>query len=116
MCIRDRRYSDLAWIEATGCRGLRTAALAGELGEFDLIFNTVPSLVLDGSRLRETKADCVILELASAPGGVDFDAARALGRRAIRAPGLPGKVAPRSAAAAIRDSVYHILEERGEPI
>ena len=36
--------------------------------------------------------------------------------RAIRAPGLPGKVAPRSAAAAIRDSVYHILEERGEPI
>ena len=76
----------------------------------------MPSLVLDASRLRETKADCVILELASAPGGVDFDAARALGRRAIRAPGLPGKVAPRSAAAAIRDSVYHILEERGEPI
>ena len=114
--VSARRYSDLAWIEATGCRGLRTAALAGELGEFDLIFNTVPSLVLDGSRLRETKADCVILELASAPGGVDFDAARALGRRAIRAPGLPGKVAPRSAAAAIRDSVYHILEERGEPI
>ena len=83
--VSARRYSDLAWIEATGCRGLRTAALAGELGEFDLIFNTVPSLVLDGSRLRETKADCVILELASAPGGVDFDAARALGRRAIRA-------------------------------
>ena len=114
--VSARRYSDLAWIEAAGCRGLRTAALAGELGEFDLIFNTVPSLVLDAARLRETKADCVILELASAPGGVDFDAARALGRRAIRAPGLPGKVAPRSAAAAIRDSVYHILEERGEPI
>ena len=111
-----RRYSDLAWIEATGCRGLRTNALAGALGDFDLIFNTVPALVLDASRLRETKEDCVILELASAPGGVDYDAARALGRRVVRAPGLPGRVAPRSAAAAIRDSVYHILEERGEPI
>ena len=27
------------------------------------------------------------------------------------APGLPGKTAPESAAAAIRDTIYHILEE-----
>lgn len=114
--VSARRYSDLAWIEARGCQALRTGALAGELGEFDVIFNTAPALVLDGSRLRETKEDCVILDLASAPGGVDFEAAAALGRRAVHAPGLPGRTAPRSAAAAIRDSMYHILEERGEPI
>lgn len=114
--VSARRYSDLAWIEANGCRALRTDALAGELGEFDVIFNTVPALVLNDSRLRETKEDCVILDLASAPGGVDLSAAGCLGRRALCAPGLPGKTAPRSAAMAIRNSMYHILEERGDPI
>ena len=81
-----------------------------------MIFNTVPALILDAGRLERTKAECVILDLAALPGGVDLDAARRLGRRVIRAGGLPGIVAPRAAAAAIRDGVYHILEERGEPI
>ena len=114
--VSARRYGDLAWIDAWGYQGLRTGALTGELERFDLIFNTAPALILDAARLEEVREDCVILDLASAPGGVDFDAARRLGRQVIAAPGLPGKVAPRSAAAAIRESIYHILEERGEPI
>ena len=112
--VSARKYGDLAWIEAWGCRGVQTGALTGQLDRFDLIFNTAPALILDGTRLRETREDCVIIDLASAPGGVDLEAAKRLSRRAIPAPGLPGKVAPRTAAAAIRDSVYHILEERGE--
>ena len=114
--VSARKYGDLAWIEAWGCHSLRTGALTGQLDRFDLIFNTAPALILDGARLREVREDCVILELASAPGGVDLAEAGRLGRQVIQAPGLPGKVAPRSAAAAIRDSVYHILEERGGPI
>ena len=112
--VSARKYGDLAWIEAWGYRGVQTGALTGQLDRFDLIFNTAPALILDGTRLRETREDCVIIDLASAPGGVDLEAAKRLSRRAIPAPGLPGKVAPRTAAAAIRDSVYHILEERGE--
>lgn len=114
--VSARRYGDLAWIDAWGYQSLRTGALTGELERFDLIFNTAPALILDAARLEEVREDCVILDLASAPGGVDFDAARRLGRQVIAAPGLPGKAAPRSAAAAIRESIYHILEERGEPI
>lgn len=112
--VSARKYGDLAWIEAWGCRSLRTGALAGRLDRFDLIFNTAPALVLDGDRLEETREDCVVIDLASLPGGVDLDEARRLGRQVIQAPGLPGKVAPRSAAAAIRDSIVHIMEERGE--
>lgn len=112
--VSARKYGDLAWIEAWGCRGVQTGALTGQLDRFDLIFNTAPALILDGTRLRETREDCVIIDLASAPGGVDLEATKRLSRQAIPAPGLPGKVAPRTAAAAIRDSVYHILEERGE--
>jgi len=114
--VSARRYADLAWIDARGFHSLRTGSLSGELGRFDLIFNTVPALVLDTGRLQETAETCVVIDLASAPGGVDLEAAKRLGRKAVSAPGLPGKVAPRSAAAAIRDSIYHILEERGEPI
>ena len=112
--VSARKYGDLAWIEAWGCRGVQTGALTGQLERFDLIFNTAPALILDGTRLRETRKNCVIIDLASAPGGVDLEAAKRLSRQVIPAQGLPGKVAPRTAAAAIRDSVYHILEERGE--
>lgn len=114
--VSARKYGDLAWIRAWGCQSVRTEALTGRLDRFHLIFNTAPALVLDGPRLRETREDCIIIDLASAPGGVDLEEARRLGRQALPAPGLPGKAAPRTAAAAIRDSVYHILEERGEPI
>lgn len=114
--VSARKYSDLAWIDAYGYRGLRTGQLSGSLGSFDVIFNTVPALVLDADRLQEVRKDCVIIDLASLPGGVDLDAAQFLSRRVIRAAGLPGLVAPYSAAAAIRNSIYHILEERGEPI
>lgn len=112
--VSARKYGDLAWIEAWGCHSLQTGALTGQLDRFDLIFNTAPALILDGPRLRETRADCIIIDLASSPGGVDRTEARRLSRQVIQAPGLPGKAAPRTAAAAIRDSIYHILEERGE--
>ena len=112
--VSARKYGDLAWIQAWGCRGVHTGALTEQLERFHLIFNTAPALILDGGRLRETREDCVIIDLASAPGGVDLAEAKRLGRQVTSAPGLPGKVAPRSAAAAVRDSVYHILQERGE--
>ena len=114
--VSARRYSDLAWIRAWDCRTAHTGQLTGQMARFDLVFNTVPALIFDADRLRELREDCVLLDLASAPGGVDRKAAEALGRRVIPAPGLPGRTAPRTAAAAIRDSIYHILDERGEPI
>ena len=92
MTVSARKYGDLAWIQAWGCQSVQTGALTGQLERFDLIFNTAPALILDGTRLRETREDCVIIDLASAPGGVDQAAARRLGRQVILAPGLPGKV------------------------
>jgi len=81
-----------------------------------VIYNTVPARVLEGKLLAETDQDCVLLELASAPGGIDPEAARLLERKLIQVPGLPGIVAPQTVAEALRDTIYHILEERGETI
>ncbi|MEG2989378.1 MAG: dipicolinate synthase, partial [Oscillospiraceae bacterium] len=63
--------------------------------------------------LSELRPGALVIDLASKPGGVDFEAATRLGVHVIWALSLPGKVAPVTAGAAIRDTVYHILEELG---
>lgn len=111
-----RRLSDLAWIDAYGYASLRTDALSGHLSGFDLIFNTVPVPLLRRDLLTQLKPGCLIVDLSSAPGGVEVKAAEELSIPVLQAQGLPGRTAPATAAAAVRGAVYHILEERGEPI
>lgn len=77
----------------------------------DIVVNTAPALVLTASRLTELPEGALVLDLASAPGGTDFDAARAFGIRALTAPGLPGKWSPDAAAAAVRDAIYRSMED-----
>lgn len=105
-----RRTEDLAWIRAYGYRALRTNELSGKLSEFGLIFNTIPSLVLDSTLLAQLPEGCICIDLASWPG-IDPDAAKEQGVCLIWARGLPGRVVPCSAAEIIRDTVYHILSE-----
>lgn len=108
-----RKYSDLAWIKTNGLNGVQTAAIGEIADRFDIIFNTVPSLVLNFKVLSKTKPDVLIIDLASRPGGVDFDTADDLNRRVIWALSLPGKVAPRTAGEIIKDTLLNILEELG---
>ncbi len=113
VAVAARKSEDFAWIRAMGCEELNTMQLQGKLSGFDLIFNTVPHLVLPYMRLVELKRDCLVIDLASKPGGVDFKAAEKLGLNVEWALSLPGKVAPESAAIYMRDTLYAILRERG---
>lgn len=112
--VAARDYEDLAWAAAYGYEAAKLETLSYELGGMDLVVNTIPAPVLDARRLSFVNPDAFILDLASSPGGVDREAALALGLRVLQAPGLPGRTAPVTAAAAIRDSVYHILWELEE--
>lgn len=109
--VAARRYEALALAESMSCRVMRLGQLSG-LSRFDLVINTVPAPVADDCFLAQLDPDCLLLDLASAPGGVDFAAATARGLCSIHALSLPGKVAPVAAGAAIRDAIYHMLEER----
>lgn len=111
--VTARKYGDLAWIQAFGWTPLHTGALAGHLDGFRLVINTIPSPVLGRELLAELPAGCLCIDVASRQG-IDFAAAEERGLKAVWARFLPGRMAPRTAAAAIRDTVYHILEERGE--
>ena len=112
--VSARSYSDRAWIKAYGYAPLCTYALSGVLSDFDVIINTVPAPVLDENLLLEVSRDCLCMDLASKPGGIDFSAAARLGLRAIWALSLPGEAAPVTSGAAIRDTIYNILHEEEE--
>ena len=111
--VAARRYESLAWAQAMGYGAEKTGQLAGWLCGYDLIVNTVPSLVLGEAELADLKPDCLVLDLASKPGGVDLEAAARLGRTVIWALSLPGKVAPVTAGAAIKNTIYNMLHELG---
>lgn len=104
-------YADLAWAQAYGQEAHRLRELSCELGGFDLIINTIPAVVLSRRRLQWVRPEAFILDLASAPGGVDRLAAADFGISVLQSPGLPGRTAPVTAARAIRDSICHILLE-----
>ena len=100
-----------AWAEAEGVEALPLDALSGALDRFDVIIGTIPAPVLTEPLLALVRKDALLLELASAPGGIDAAAAHERGLRYIRAPGLPAKYAPERAAVILRDAVYAAAAE-----
>lgn len=88
-----------------GAEAVDTRVIADTISGFDLIFNTVPELVLGEEALGRVDRDAMIIDLASPPYGVDLSAAWKLGLRAWREPGLPGRYCPESAAMALLRSM-----------
>lgn len=87
--VEARKYADLALIEGHSCHPLTISEAKSRIGEFDIIFNTVPALIIDSDVLSRVDKDALIIDLASKPGGVDFEAAKDLGLRVIWALSLP---------------------------
>ena len=108
--VSARKRSDLAWIDAFGYAPLHTNRLSGTLGEFRVVFNTVPHQVLDEALLAELPPDCLLIELASA-SGFDMDAVETLRLSYLKAGGLPGRVAPETAARAIKKTLCRLIKE-----
>lgn len=106
-----RKTTDLAWIQAYGYERINLIDLKQHLGEFDIIFNTIPYMILDQENLKRTKEDALIIDLASNPGGVDREAVKELKRKFIWALSLPGKVSPITSAQFMQETLYNMLKE-----
>ncbi len=106
-----RKDEDLAWIKAYGHIGTNINIIGENLSEFDVIINTVPHLILTEERIKYVKEDCLLVDLASNPGGIDKKATKDKNLKLIWALALPGKVAPVTTAEFIKDTVYNILKE-----
>lgn len=108
--VSARKPEDLAWINLLGYKSILTSDIC-KYNEYDIIFNTIPDMIFDAHTLAKSASNAVVIDLASAPGGVDFNAAKRLRINAISALSLPGKVAPKSAGEIIKNTIYNMIEE-----
>lgn len=108
-----RKCGDLASIEINLAQPIETANIDKILPYCDCIFNTIPAQILLKEQLKKIRDDCTIIDLASLPGGVDFEEAKRQNKKAIWALSLPGKTAPISAGDIIERSILNIFTERG---
>ncbi len=106
-----RRAETKALIDAESYECIDAKNLGDTLNSYDIIFNTVPSVMLGEYELSKVKGDALIIELASAPFGVCAAAAEKQGIRLITASGLPAKTAPVTAAKIIFMTINNILKE-----
>ena len=110
--VAARKSRDFAVCEAENINYCNYSELPKVLADTKLIYNTVPSKIFEHELLDAVKPDSLIIDLASMPGGVDFEYAAARHIRTIHALSLPGKVAPVGAALIIQKVVYNILNEK----
>ena len=118
--VAARKMTDLTLASLHGCRSHRILPKTDgsfylpQLSEsYHVIFNTVPVKLIDEKILTQMPQDTVLIDLASAPGGIDYDTANRLGLKTVIALSLPGKIAPITAGEIIGDLVISHLKEEG---
>ncbi|MBR2941868.1 MAG: hypothetical protein IKB82_00565 [Clostridia bacterium] len=99
---------------AVGAHPVPLAQMEHAAGAADLILNTVPAQVLERQALTAVKPGVLILELASAPYGVDLEAARELGVRVEIEGGVPGRYAPMAAGEALFEVAQRHIKRQQE--
>lgn len=103
--VEARKERDLAWIRALGYNSIPLTKLNENLCKMDIIFNTVPAMILDKEKLILLNRKILIIDLASKPGGVDFETCKKMKFNASLYSGIPGKVAPRTVATYLKDYI-----------
>ena len=110
--VAARKDSDLAWARLEGCETVRLNgrdSVEKLCDGYDIIFNTVPSWLFDEQFLKKVNKKTLIIELASAPGGIDISEAKKQKSNVLWAASLPGKYAPESAGELIGECIEGIM-------
>lgn len=106
-----RKAHDLAWIDALGYNKTDIKDVHYNLDRYDIIFNTIPSEIFKEKDYKYMKKGCLLIDLASLPGGFNSHYAQKYGIRLVRALSLPGKCAPLSAAEYIKETIENMIDE-----
>lgn len=110
--VAARNSRDFAICEAEGLKHCTYSQLRKILPDTLLVYNTVPALIFRRDLLDCMNQEALLIDLASMPGGTDFEYAATRRIRTIHALSLPGKVAPVGAAQIIQKVIYNILHEK----
>lgn len=110
-----RKASDLIWAKSYGFNTHTIEYLNGisslyKLKGNDVIFNTVPCRIFDEFSASELSSDNLIIDLASAPYGIDERLVEKYALNYKKISGIPGKYAPVSAGKIIGQTIKTIIE------
>lgn len=108
-----RNSSTLALIETDGIISESTSKIYENNDRFDIVFNTVPSPVMNRRFFGGLKKNCLVLDLATA-SGFDISAAEEYKIKTLTLPGLPGKFFPKTAGELIGSEILNILNQQKE--
>ena len=107
--IAARAKEALSYAGAYGYNTIPLMDINKYLVEFPFIFNTIPALVLDSASLSYVQKDVTIIDIASAPGGTNFEYCKQLHINASLCLALPGKYAPKTSAHILIDAILSTL-------
>lgn len=107
-----RKPEDLARIFEMGLSPFELKDLSEQVDDVDIVFNTIPKLVVTAQIIARMPQHTLIIDLASKPGGTDFRYAEKRGIKALLAPGLPGIVAPKTAGRILAKTLSRLVSEQ----
>lgn len=84
--------------------------LPAHIRHYDFIFNTIPVKILGRDCIEKVRKDCIIIDIASKPGGTDFEACRERGIYANLSLGIPGRYAPKTSAQILVNAINRRME------
>ncbi|BBF41944.1 dipicolinate synthase subunit A [Lachnospiraceae bacterium KM106-2] len=102
-----RKEDVVAQAKAYGYDSFLLANLKEKVNQYEFIFNTIPSLVLTKDVLANVNFETAIIDIASSPGGVDFNYTNDHCYNANLYLGLPGKMSPKSSAKILLDAILN---------
>ncbi len=80
------------------------------LEKYSYIFNTVPAMIFDKNILSGISGNAMIFDIASKPGGCDFEYCKRNGIYAYNSLGIPGREFPKEAGNIIANGIMeHII-------
>lgn len=104
--IAARKEADRAMVKALGYEAEDPGHFTHDLTQYRVIFNTVPTLILDADKVQQCGPDCLKIDLASHRG--------IAGDGILWARGLPGKDAPETSGDLIARTVIRLTSNRRE--
>ncbi|MEN2766397.1 dipicolinic acid synthetase subunit A [Ornithinibacillus xuwenensis] len=107
--VATRSTKDLARITEMGLTPISLDKLPAYTSDCDLLINTIPAQVINKDAIQNLPSNALIIDLASKPGGTDFEYAKQRGIEAILARSLPSIVAPKTAGKILADVIIQIL-------
>ncbi len=94
-----------------GFETFKTTELKNTLSNKNIIFNTAPFIQITKDNMSEINKDCLYIELASSPFGIDYEESKNQNIKVIYGMSLPGLISPKTVATTLVDEILENIKE-----